>query len=358
MRRRFRLWKGRNVNKCHKSQWNAALGAWVATPETSRRRGRSGGAVRPLAALALALPALALAQTTINPGDTLYVTDPATQVTGDLVINGGTLRGGVTLPNNVQLNGSFVIDPLDPNGTPSSPQYGMTWAGNVSLANTPTISFQTPPSSVTYLLSIAGAISGNSGLTIESNEPGPIWGDVDFIGSASNTYTGLTTVRGNSVLALRRTGGATSIAGDLLVEGTATVGLEYSEQIADGATVTINSPGGVKQGFAGSLPGLLFYAPGLTETIGTLHGNGSIGLGSSTLAVGAGDFSGVIADPSVTHPATGIASGSGGRLVKYGPGTLTLSGANTYSGGTTLNAGTLLANPVIETWTVIRPVSA
>ncbi|MDN4591877.1 autotransporter outer membrane beta-barrel domain-containing protein, partial [Xenophilus aerolatus] len=316
----------------------------MATPETSRRRGRAGGAALPLAALALALPALGLAQTTLNPGDTLYVTNPSAQVTGDLIINGGTLRGGVTLPNNVQLNGNFVIDPLDPNGTPSSPEYGMTWAGNVSLANTPTISFQMPPSSVTYLLRISGAVSGNSGLTIESNEPAPEWGDVDFVGTASNTYTGLTTVRGNAVLALRRTGGATSIAGDLLVEGTATVGVEQSEQIADTSTVTVNSAGGIKQGFAAPLPGLLFYAPGLTETIGTLNGNGTIGLGSSTLAVGAGDFGGVISDPSVTHPTTGIASGSGGKLVKYGPGTLTLGGANTYSGGTTLNAGTLMAN--------------
>ncbi|MFC5576352.1 autotransporter outer membrane beta-barrel domain-containing protein, partial [Xenophilus aerolatus] len=322
--------------------WNAALGTWVAAPETSRRNGRGSRAVLPLATLVLALPAMA--QTTINPGDTLDVTNPGAQVTGNLIINGGTLRGGVTLPNNVQINGPFVIDPLDPNSAQPSAEYGMTWTGNVSLANTPTISFRTPPSSVTYLLTLSGAISGNSGLTIESNQPAPEWGDVDFVGSASNTYTGLTTVRGNAVLALRRTGGATSIAGDLLVEGTSTVAVQQSEQIADNATVTINSQGGIKQGFVVPLPGLLFYGPNLTETIGTLNGNGTIGLGSSTLAVGAGDFSGVISDPSLTFPVTGTASGSGGRLVKYGPGTLALGGANTYSGGTTLNAGTLLAN--------------
>ena len=38
---------------------------------------------------------------------------------------------------------------------------------------------------------------------------------------------------------------------------------------------------------------------------------------------------------------SGVISGSGGSLVKVGSGTLTLTGANTYSGGTTVSAGTL-----------------
>jgi outer membrane autotransporter protein len=47
--------------------------------------------------------------------------------------------------------------------------------------------------------------------------------------------------------------------------------------------------------------------------------------------------SGVIADG-------GSAGGIGGSLVKVGSGTLTLAGANTYTGGTTLNAGGLVVN--------------
>jgi autotransporter-associated beta strand protein len=46
---------------------------------------------------------------------------------------------------------------------------------------------------------------------------------------------------------------------------------------------------------------------------------------------------GVIADG-------GSAGGIGGSLVKVGSGTLTLAGANTYTGGTTLNAGGLVVN--------------
>jgi autotransporter-associated beta strand protein len=70
---------------------------------------------------------------------------------------------------------------------------------------------------------------------------------------------------------------------------------------------------------------------GFNQTIGSLAGAGSVTLGSATLTTN-GDgsdtmFSGTISDS--------------GRLVKVGGGTLTLSGNNSYQGGTILNAGTL-----------------
>ncbi|WP_181832519.1 autotransporter-associated beta strand repeat-containing protein [Bosea caraganae] len=72
-------------------------------------------------------------------------------------------------------------------------------------------------------------------------------------------------------------------------------------------------------------------ASGANQTIGVLTGaGGSISLGANTLTLGTatdGTFSGVI-------------RGTGG-LVKQGTGTFTLNGANTYTGGTTVNAGTL-----------------
>ena len=38
---------------------------------------------------------------------------------------------------------------------------------------------------------------------------------------------------------------------------------------------------------------------------------------------------------------SGVMSGNGGRLVKEGSGVFTLSGANTYTGSTEVDAGTL-----------------
>ena len=76
-------------------------------------------------------------------------------------------------------------------------------------------------------------------------------------------------------------------------------------------------------------------APGLT--VGSVKGNGRVILGASNLTVGSNNlstaFSGIIADGTYR---------SGGQLSKTGKGTFTLSGANTYTGGTAVSGGTLL----------------
>ncbi len=274
--------------------------------------------------------------TTLNSG-ALEVTHGGSLGTGLLTINGGTLRGGVTLNNDIVVNSSFAVDPLDNNSTPASAENGLTLNGNVALTTNATISFTSPPSSLTYLVSMGGIISGNQSLTFRATATAPFWADVDFIGSQSNTYTGLTTIEGPMLLALRRTGGATSIAGDVLVQSGASLALGENEQIADTSTVTVNTTVGPTVTIAGqttTLAGLVFFNPGLTETIGTLLGAGTIDLGSSTLRVGAGDFSGVISEG-------GRVIGGTGTMVKYGSGLFTLSGANSYTGGTRVEGGTL-----------------
>ena len=76
-------------------------------------------------------------------------------------------------------------------------------------------------------------------------------------------------------------------------------------------------------------------------TIGSLEGDGLAFLGANNLAVGANHrstiFSGVIQDG-------GASGGTGGSLTKIGLGNLTLSGSNTYTGSTTVNAGKLFVD--------------
>ena len=81
----------------------------------------------------------------------------------------------------------------------------------------------------------------------------------------------------------------------------------------------------------------------VTETIGALQGSGSVGLGAGTLRVGAGDFTGAISDGASAAALSGP-NLVGGKLEKYGPGTLKLSGANRYTGTTTVSGGTLQAS--------------
>jgi autotransporter-associated beta strand protein len=74
-------------------------------------------------------------------------------------------------------------------------------------------------------------------------------------------------------------------------------------------------------------------------TIGSLSGHGKVFLGKRPLIIGSNNqsttFAGVIQDG-------GLTGRTGGKLVKLGAGTLTLSGANTYTGGTTVSAGDLI----------------
>jgi autotransporter-associated beta strand protein len=77
--------------------------------------------------------------------------------------------------------------------------------------------------------------------------------------------------------------------------------------------------------------------PGIA--IGSIQGNGIVFLGAINLTTGLNNlstsFSGVMKDG-------GFAGGTGGSLTKLGKGKLTLSRGNSYSGGTTVNGGTLV----------------
>ncbi|WFU69545.1 autotransporter domain-containing protein [Bradyrhizobium sp. CB2312] len=65
---------------------------------------------------------------------------------------------------------------------------------------------------------------------------------------------------------------------------------------------------------------------------GSIAGAGLYLLGANELTVGSNNLSTEV---------SGDINGAGGSLVKIGSGTLTLSGTNAYTGGTTINAGTL-----------------
>jgi fibronectin-binding autotransporter adhesin len=77
-------------------------------------------------------------------------------------------------------------------------------------------------------------------------------------------------------------------------------------------------------------------------TIGSLEGNGLVFLGAHKLTVGSNNidtsFAGMISDEGGVH------QGSGGAFGKIGTGTFSLTNANSYTGGTTLQEGFLFVN--------------
>ncbi len=86
----------------------------------------------------------------------------------------------------------------------------------------------------------------------------------------------------------------------------------------------------------------LHNLPGIT--IGSIEGNGDVFLGANKLTVGSNNlntnFFGLIQDG-------GLSGGTDGSLTKIGTGTLRLTNANLYTGGTTINGGELQVNNTI-----------
>ncbi len=77
------------------------------------------------------------------------------------------------------------------------------------------------------------------------------------------------------------------------------------------------------------------------RTVGSIEGDGLIYLGGAPLTVGTDNlsttFAGIIQD-------SGVWGGAGGSIIKTGDATLALTGASTYTGGTTIEGGKLLVS--------------
>ena len=101
-----------------------------------------------------------------------------------------------------------------------------------------------------------------------------------------------------------------------------------------GSTAFTETSSGGQARFITNAGGAVVFG-GLTTpgtTAGSIEGAGRYRLGDEELTVGSNNLSTEV---------SGVISGNGGSLVKVGTGMLTLSGADTYSGGTTVNAGIL-----------------
>ncbi|EIK8806831.1 autotransporter-associated beta strand repeat-containing protein [Salmonella enterica] len=150
--------------------------------------------------------------------------------------------------------------------------------------------------------------------------------------SGSNSYTGGTTISGGTL-----------VASNVEALGTG--------DVTDDATLELNTGGDFDNAISGSGKveksgdDALTLSGANTYSGGTLISDGTL-VASNVEALGTGD----VTDNAVLELNTGgdfdnAISGSG-QVEKSGDGTLTLSGSNTYTGGTTINDGTLIATSV------------
>ncbi len=203
-----------------------------------------------------------------------------------------------TIANAIVVNSALGTDEA---GTFRYDGTGNTLSGTIN-ANLAPLTFNTGG---TGAVSLTGQVTGASGLTLSNAN-----------GSSITVTMNNTTINPNNYV------GDTTIAG---THGTLVLGA--ANQIPNGASTGNLADSGT------------FNMGGFSETINGLSGSGTVDgvSGTPTLTLG---------DNNATASFSGVIKNTLGTLglIKIGTGTQTLSGANTYTGGTTVNAGTLILN--------------
>lgn len=227
-------------------------------------------------------------------------------------------------------------------------------------------------------LTLDGAVTGTGGLTKTGV------GTLAFRGPAANTYEGTTTVQAGT-LRLNRTPADGSIRGPLIIgDGIGAAGealvevLGANGQIVNTVTVTVNGDGELRAPVAEQFASLIVNGGlvsqpgggGLTVTTAlTMTGGMITSTAGTELDLGANattnealtpaSISGVLDLTGATRTFT-VADGasaidldiaavvsSAGGITKAGPGVLRLGGQNSYTGLTTISAGTLQVDGVV-----------
>ncbi|MFM9968850.1 MAG: autotransporter domain-containing protein [Burkholderiales bacterium] len=253
---------------------------------------------------------LSSAPTTLNFGlnvaSGVTITPPGGQLTLGSLSGAASLGFGNNLTIGNDNTSTSYSGVLGGNGTLTKQGTGtQTLTGANTYVNGTTVTAGTLSGTTT---SLQGAITNNATVTFDQTTNGTYAGVMSGTGALNKTGTGTVTLTGANTYT-----GATNITTGTLRAGAANVvgaGGGSAVTVAAGATLDLNSN---------------------NQAIGSLAGGGNVTLGTATLTAGA-------ANTSTTF--FGVISGTGG-LSKAGTGVLTLSGANTYSGGTTVTAGTL-----------------
>ncbi len=250
---------------------------------------------------------------------------------GSLIIDNGGANGSIT--SNV--GSHFITAPVVLNSSV-----------NMSVVN------------LTDTLTVSGAISGAGNLSMG--------GLGTLVLSGSNSYAGTTSITGGTLeLVTGGTLGAGNVTNSASLLANSTTPVTISNNISGNGTITQSGTGTLVLSGTNSYTGATILNAGTTVQAGSatalgsgnvnfagaatvdLHGN-SLTVGTLT---GTGTFDNQLAASNSTLTLTNAANATISSslvntagslaLVKNGAGTLTFTGTNTYSGGTTISAGVI-----------------
>ncbi len=288
----------------------------------------------------------------VKSGDETLTLSGANSYTGGTTISGGTLvasnvealgTGDITDNATLELNagGDFANNIGGTGSVVKSGDKTLTLSGSNSYTGGTTISGGTLVASNVEALG-SGDVTDNA--TLEMNTGGDFANNIGGTGSVVKSGDETLTLSG----ANSYTGGTTISGGTLVASNVEALG---TGDVTDNATLELNTGGDFDNAISGSgqvvksgdktltLSGINSYTGGTTISGGTL-------VASNVDALGSGD----VTDNATLELNTGgdfdNAIGGTGSVVKSGDKTLTLSGANSYTGGTTISGGTLVASNV------------
>jgi len=271
----------------------------------------------------------------------------ANNYSGGTTVNAGTLSGNTTSLQGAITNNATVTFDQAANGTYAGVMGGTgglvkSGVGILTLSGANTYSGGTTVNAGTLsgdTASLQGAITNNATVIFDQATNGTYAGIMGGSGgltksgagtlilSGANTYSGGTTINAGTL-----SGDTASLQGAITNNATVT----FNQAINGTYAGVMGGTGGLVKSDAGilTLSGVNTYGGGTTVNAGTLSGDTASLQGAIT------NNATVTFNQAINGTYAGVMGGTGG-LVKSGAGILTLSGANTYSGGTTVNAGTL-----------------
>ncbi|MGA0563713.1 autotransporter domain-containing protein [Ancylobacter sp. VNQ12] len=282
----------------------------------------------------------------------VQITNEATGVVisnRDAGIRAETPQGDVTIINYGSVTGLYGIVVNSGFGTNQTAATvptidGLALVGNAGTVNTTGLAVDID--ATTNWLANLGTLATTGAVAVQTGNGDSIVGNLGTISAGSATGTAISMGSGNNRLIMFDT---STIIGKVVnassnntleLEGSASGTLDLASVSADGAfqgfSTLVKSGTGTWSliGSGGSLTGTF------TVDAGTLQiGNGGTsGAIANDVAVAAGAALAFNRSDDITY--ANVISGAG-SLIKNGAGTLILTGENTYTGGTLINAGTL-----------------
>ncbi len=297
-------------------------------------------------------PAAGATGTTIAGTGTLQVGSNGALGAGDLSFAAnGTLQSGATglsLANNINIGAgltasldsqanTLVLTGVIGDGGSGTGSINKVGSGTVVLDNNETFGGSTTISAGTLQLgnadstgSVPGNIVDNATLSINRVDSPTISNIISGTGNLVQSGASNVTLNGSNTFT-----GNTAINAGSIVLGNA-LALQNS-------TLNYNNQGGN-----------LSFGSLTAATLGGLTGSQPLAL----LNTGATAVTLTVGNNNASTTYSGAMNGTGGALVKVGNGTFTLSGVNTYSGSTSVNAGSLVLTSTGAIGSGLTPASA